>query len=268
LSERLIALLRSLVELAWGSCAGLRGPPGGSMVVEALTDLATATSTLLDRMRDWTAAMAEAGSLLTVTTGAGLESGLVGAAVWASWSVRRHYRPLQGILPAGVLLAISLSYTWDSPSLQVLLGALLLLILLTGQVAPRTAPGRPSRMDFSSELRFDLAVTAVPLVLVLMTATVFLPSVSIRPIKAYVQDWIVENLGDGKQIADSMGLESGGGGGALGQARAGGLPNRRLIGSGPELSEQVVMLVRTGDEPAAGLWVSHTHLCQPTIGEA
>ncbi|MEM7118519.1 MAG: transglutaminaseTgpA domain-containing protein, partial [Chloroflexota bacterium] len=57
-------------------------------------------------------------------------------------------------------------------------------------------------------------------------------------------------LVEAQAVASSLGLQSTSGGhGALNQVRAGGLPRNHLLGSGPELSEQVVMTITTNDPP-------------------
>jgi transglutaminase-like putative cysteine protease len=142
------------------------------------------------------------------------------------------------------LLTISLSYTWGQPaSLLLLLGATLPLMVLTRHTA-RERRWEATGVDFSPELRFELGLTALGLTVMLMGAAVLAPSVSVRPIVERAQRWMVSHLGVGKQVADSMGLEPlAGPGVAFEQADAAGLSNRHLIGSGPELSERVVMYV-------------------------
>jgi transglutaminase-like putative cysteine protease len=149
------------------------------------------------------------------------------------------------IAPAGTLLAIVLSYTYDSPNLLLtLLSAMVLLMLLTGQVA-RERRWQAAGIDFSPELRLDMALAGFGLSMALLTASVLAPMVSVRPIVRFAQRLLVEHLSQGKQIADSMGLEPLAGPGiGLNAARAAGLPNQSLIGSGPELSDEVVMLIK------------------------
>ena len=246
LGRPLMTLMGALAEQIW---RGLRwpvdGPPDTSLITPALAELERSASTLLNRTRDW---------LLAVTGGQAafdpLPTALAWslilwlAAAWAGWTVHRHHRPLHAIAPAGALLAITLSYTWGDPVLLwTLLAATLLLMVLMGQIA-RERRWQAAGTDFSPELRLDLAAAALPLSVALLMAALLAPSVSLRPLAESAQRLVVEHLGAGKQVADSMGLEPRAGPGiALGRVRAAGLPNRSLIGSGPELSEQVVMLV-------------------------
>ncbi len=242
----LIRLMVALAELTWG---GLRwpvdGPPDTSALTPALAELERSVRNLLYHTHDWSLAVIDGQAAFDPVPTA-LAWSLISwlAAVWAGWAVRRHHRALHAIAPAGTLLAITLSYTWDNPLLLwTLLGATLLLMVLIGQIA-RERRWQAAGIDFSPELRLDLAAAALPVSVLLLMAAWLLPSVSLRPLAASAQRLVVEHLNAGKQAADSMGLEPRAGPGvALGLVRAAGLPNRNLIGSGPELSERVVMLV-------------------------
>jgi transglutaminase-like putative cysteine protease len=246
LGRPLTTLLRAPIELAWG---GLRwpldGPPDVSPLSPALAELVEGVSVLLARVRDWLLAVIE-GQTAFDPLAAALVWGLALwlAAVWAGWVVRRRQQALQGVAPAGALLTISLSYTWGQPVfLLLLLGVTLPLMVLTRHTA-RERRWDATGVDFSLELRFELGLAALGLTVALTGAAVLAPSVSVRPIVEWAQRVMVEHLGVGKQVADSMGLEPlAGAGVAFERAAAAGLPNRHLIGSGPELSEQVVMYV-------------------------
>ncbi len=256
LGRSLTALLGSLGELAWEF---LRWPldgsaPDTSSIPPALAELEKGTSTLLTHLREWSTAVT-GGQAAWDPVATAFVWGLVlwMAAVWASWAVRRRHQPLQGIAPAGTVLAIALSYAWANPYLLwILLGATLLLLAVSGQVV-REGRWEIAGIDFSPELRLDLALVAVPLSLALMAAAILAPSISARPVVKFAQRLFVEHLSGGKQVADSMGLEPlAGPGVALDQIRAAGLPNRGLIGSGPELSEQEVMVIHLEEyAPAA-----------------
>jgi transglutaminase-like putative cysteine protease len=246
LSQPLTALVRSLAKLAWEMLhQPLEGVPEGIPIATSLTELETRFSALLNRVRDWGTAVArsEAG-FDPLATALVWSLAMWITAVWAGWAVRRRHRPLQAIAPAGALLVTALSYTWADPDLlAVLLGSTLLLMVLTRHVA-RERRWQAVGIDFSPELRLDLAMVTIPLSVVIVLVAIFTPSLSVRPLVSSVERLLVEHLSAGKQIADSMGLEPLAGSGiALAQARAAGLPNQSLIGSGPELSDEIVMFV-------------------------
>lgn len=225
------------------------GPnPDVAAFTQSLTELVTDASSTLSRVYDWSRYVLRGEPAFDpIAVGLLWILGLYAAAVWAGWAVRRRHQPLAGLAPAGALLAISLSYTFSSPVyLQILMSATLLLMVVTRQIA-RERRWETNGIDFSPELRFDLAVSVLPLWLALMALIVLMPSITVRPIVRYTNRLIVEYLDTGRNVADSFGLEPlAGSGTALVQAKAGGLPNVSLIGSGPELSEQKVMTIEIG----------------------
>lgn len=247
LGRPLLALLRSLTGLIEGCVRWSLGgrPPDGAPVALALAELETKASTLLTRLSDWLAALLRGEAGFDPLVGALVWSlALYLTAVWAGWSVRRRDRPLQGLTPVGVLLAASLAYTeGDANSLLPLLGAIWLLAALIGHIA-RERRWQATGTDFCLELRFDLGLVAITLSLALVMTAVLVPTISVRPVYKFVRRLIVEQLGEGKQVADSLGLEPlAGNGAAFDRMRAAALPHGRLIGSGPELSRQVVMVI-------------------------
>lgn len=246
-ADALTDLLSSVGGLLWGIWRWpFEGVPDGASVALAAEALGERVSELLNRVGNWSGALIS-GQAGFDPVAAGMVWGLIVwlAAFWAGWAVRRRQRTLQGIAPAGALLAVSLSYTWDHPyPLWILLAATLFLMVVTGQVA-RERRWQAAGMDFSLELRLELALVGIGLTTALLAVSLLMPSVSVRPVVRLARQWLVDHLSGGKQVADSMGLEPLAGEGiALNQARAAGLPTRSLIGSGPELSEQVVMLVQ------------------------
>ena len=219
---------------------------------QSLTELITDANSTLSRVYDWSRYVLRGEPAFDpIAVGLLWVLGLYAVAVWAGWAVRRRHQPLVGLAPAGALLAISLSYTFSSPVyLQILMSATLLLMVVTRQIA-RERRWETDGIDFSPELRFDLAVSVLPLWLALLALIVLMPSITVRPIARYTNHLIVEYLDAGRNVADSFGLEPlAGSGPALVQAKAGGLPNASLIGSGPELSEQKVMTIDLGGTSA------------------
>jgi transglutaminase-like putative cysteine protease len=217
----------------------------GLLAANDLPGLVAKLNALLLRVRSWMLAVAQGETVFDPVAATLVWSWILWlASVWAGWSVRRRGQALQAVTPMGALLAIGLSYAWaDANLLIVLLGVLLLLMAATRHIA-REQRWQASGIDFSPELRFDLALVALSLALLLALGGVLAPSVSVRPLVKVVERLMVEHLSTGKALADSMGLEASGRPGfALSRARVPGLPNRSLIGSGPELSEQKVMII-------------------------
>lgn len=172
------------------------------------------------------------------------------SAGWAGWWLRRRHEPLAAVLPGALLLAAVLNYTRTSSfSLALVLGSLLMLLALENYAA-REDRWQLNGLDFSEELRVDLAVTAIGLSLGLSTLAGLVPSLSIKPLVEIARR--VAPPPQSAPLAESLGLRTRPGDSdeplALG---SGGLPRRHLIGSGSELSQMLVFTVSTDDPPPA-----------------
>jgi hypothetical protein len=167
-------------------------------------------------------------------------------AVWASWLVRRHSNPVAAILPCGMLLAACLSYSRSEPKiLLALLASTLLLILLVEHQSLRTGWEAEST-DYSEELGLDIAMVAVPMAAMILAAAAFSPSIAPRRIMVLVQDALRNPNSQIANLGNSLGLQQAPPESyAFDHLRSPGMPRLHLLGSGPELSQEVVMEVRT-----------------------
>lgn len=174
-------------------------------------------------------------------------------AFWAGWSLRRFERPLPALLPAGALLAGSFSYVRQETyiGLAGFAGIALLLIGINRQYF-RERKWQQSGMDYAEDLRVDALFSASALTVVIVILATMTPAFSLRQIADFLfppaaaaraarETGIGESLGfDRSEVAP----------GPFERSSDGGLPRRHLLGSGPELTEQVVMVIEV-DDPAA-----------------
>jgi len=258
LGGKLVALLQMLAGLSanilrWLLDGLSDGPaPDWTPVVPALAELWAGVSTLLGRVRDWSLALAARESAFDPVSVALVWClTLWAVSAWAGWAVRRRDQPLHGITLAGALLAATLSYAGGRPYiLLMLLGATLLLLALTGYDV-RVRRWQAAGIDFPN-LGSDITRVVIPLSLALVVAAGLAPSLSMRKMIEFVQELGDRRAEEIKMVAESLGIEqqplrvqeT-----VLDKVRAGGLPRRHLLGSGPELSDRTVMIVSTGDLP-------------------
>ncbi len=212
--------------------------------------------TLLSRTVGWLSTLLAGGTAFDVV-GAAFIWGLIVwvYSAWAGWMTRREHRPLVGVVPGGVLLSFLLSYTRSSPYIFLpIFGATLVLMALMHQTARESRWSRTG-IDFSHGLWNDVALVASGLSLVFMVAGAIAPSITIERISDWMQevtarpsaprtDAVAEGLGlepkPDPEPREVRPIES------MMSTR---LPQQHLIGSGPELSQRVVMLVETGELP-------------------
>ncbi len=166
---------------------------------------------------------------------------------WSAWQIIRKNQPLSGLLPALGLVAVTVAVVNKTAyTLVFMLGAILALMVLIQHDA-RERLWLASQLRFTRGIRRNILIAAVGLTVILMAFSLVAPSISIESISDAVRSLTREEVGDEPKIAESLGFtmqDEERDIDPLSAARAGGLPNRHLIGSGEELSEQVVMVVR------------------------
>ncbi len=249
LDRPLLALVRALARLAWGVWRWLWAePPDTRPALLALGELWAGVSTLLGRLRDWSLALVTGDPIFDLVVVALVWSLAVWAvAAWAGWSVRRRGQPLQGLAPAGVLLSASLFYVRGNPGfLLPVLGAALLLMALVEHDG-REQRWEATGVDFPLDVGLEVKAGGAALTLVLVMTAMLMPSISVRQVAEWAGRLIRGQASETQPVAGSLGLNPRASDQATifdqGQVRAPGLPRRHLLGSGPELSERVVMVV-------------------------
>ncbi|MGD8968909.1 MAG: transglutaminase-like domain-containing protein, partial [Anaerolineae bacterium] len=187
---------------------------------------------------------------------------------WAGWLIYRRERPLWALAPAGVLLMLAFSQVWGSHVflLMLLLAGFLLLAVMAYD--RRTRRWEATGVDYP-ELQLETVVVTVFLSLGLVTTAQLVPSVSVQRIVDFAREIGGGRSEEAEAVAESLGMEERETT-VFEEVRTGGLPRRHLLGSGPELSERVVMIISTGDLPAGPpeatdkeapryTWRSHTY---------
>jgi transglutaminase-like putative cysteine protease len=166
-------------------------------------------------------------------------------AVWAGWQMFRQNRLLTGIFPTTLLLAFIIDYTGkEIEVLWVHLGLLLFLLGLTSFTEQKSR-WEASKTDYAESTSLD---TLIVVVMLTATLTAFSSFASTASIKDIVDELREKRGGTTEAQGKSLGLEPVKDNADI-VGVASGLPRSHLIGSGPELSRQLVMTISTGELP-------------------
>jgi hypothetical protein len=164
-------------------------------------------------------------------------------ASWGGWFLRREKQVILGLLPSGVMLATVSAYTGSGT--RMLLSFLFGSLMLMGVNHYNSSEDRweKSKMDYPEEISKEAPLVTLGISVILLILAAVIPTISIRSIVRYVRDVSKGGVEDARPVIQSFGLEQS----PYQESRQylrGGLPRSHLIGSGPELSEQLVMTVQ------------------------
>ncbi len=171
------------------------------------------------------------------------------AAVWAGWVVRRRKQPLLAILPAGVIFASSMSFVRGHIlSLIPVLGAVLLLIAWYS-FNTQIKNWQLSSIDYSEDIQMDFIIWVISICGAVLILSWLVSYLSPQRILKTIQEFAQEQFIDTQTVGDSLGLRTQLEGlDAFAGWGPGILPRQHLLGSGPELSEQIALLVQINPE--------------------
>jgi transglutaminase-like putative cysteine protease len=244
LGRMIIAVGANLIVWLWEFWQWpFRESAAAQRLLQHLTDLGLAILTLLSRLLDWSTALGWGEPAYDPAVNAVIWSlALWLVSAWAAWGVRRLESPLLAMVPAGTLLATMLAFSLSQVNALIpVLAATLLLIGLSGYYT-RKQRWLADKIDFASDIWLDLAMAIVPISLALVIAAALAPSISIREISRSARQVLsgkiaqVEPvLGISRPVSRDEDL--------LREARSPGLPRQHLLGSGPELSEQIALII-------------------------
>ncbi len=200
----------------------------------------------VDRTASWFQALFSGGrseETVVFALGMGMLAWLLAA--YAAWSTYRQHRPLHGLTAMGFVLALN-AYFGDAQVFWVsaFVGLAALLAALAHYRFLEMG-WQETTVDYSLEIRIDLALHASAIALVLVMASLILPAFSIsKLVEFFAQQPAVQELEQtwdrvlgGVEPPSGTGLGSGPGG----PGGAGILPRSFLLDNAPELTETVVM---------------------------
>lgn len=242
-----------VLDLFWRSFEGAPPTvPPLAPVLDALTSLWTDLSTLVERTVIWFDGLIRGSSSFDPIASSLTWAFLVWIATsWAAWTVRRRGKPILAVMPLGILLGALFSYSFaGNDALLFLMGCALMLMATVAQ-NQREHRWEREHIDYSQDIRTELLWLATFITIGLMMTSAVVPEIDLGEIIDRI-DRLVERPGAEDDRTISYVPASGEtperpSRNTLRRARRGGLPRRHLIGSGPELSEQTVMVISTGE---------------------
>jgi transglutaminase-like putative cysteine protease len=174
-----------------------------------------------------------------------------GNALWTvsftlGWLLRRKVHVFLASLPALSLVVGVIGFTRRSTAgLTIAFSAFFALMILMEHLK-RESRWETLNIDYSEELRFDLIGVTVPLVALIMIIASLVPRISLDKIRSYFKPRSQVATLDQSNIPESLGLDQTPLDSISGPTTPS-LPRSHLIGSGPELSERVVLEIDIGE---------------------
>ena len=176
-------------------------------------------------------------------------------AVWATWVTIQVKKPMLGIIPILTVTSLSMVYTGKSAYFLVPMMGLMIGLVVMGRYDADEDQWKEENIEFAGIIRERMLVFTITMAFIVMAFAALSPSVSIRSIVDFINRITSDNVNE-DDLVRSLGLEPPGRAGninILDSRQSGGLPNRHLIGSGEELSDQIVMIIQVQElsDPAA-----------------
>jgi len=253
LGDSLIEILQASYQLIYDFLTWYwtQNPPSWMVVPRLFWDLWLDMRTLIVRMGEWTIDVLS-GEGVFDPVGAALTwgFGIWFCGLWAGWVAKRHNRPVIGVLPSGAVLAFVISYTGENPYVLLPVVGISLVLLALMQHSERELRWERKDTDYSNGLWNDILFVTTGISVALVILSAIAPSVTVERISEWVREITESQTESEGTVARSLGLEpkpEPQGRVPLDDVRSTGLPRQHLIGSGPELSREVVMVIETGE---------------------
>ena len=211
------------------------------------TDLINHITSIFSRLWAWLVALFTGRSLIDPLA-AGMVWNLIlwfiGA--WAAWHLRRNHQALRALAPGGIVLATVLDYSRAEVELLIVYLACLLALVGLTEDEWRHKGWKMRKIDFSESIHIDTLVIVGMVTIVLVLSAAGAPSFSWRE--------LVERLRQGDRsgedrVAQSLGLEPPKNIADSAPYRSNGLPRGHLLDTPPELFQDIVMTISTGELP-------------------
>lgn len=224
--------------------------PDASVLTAGLQEIFAGLQVLLSRMYFWgQSLLGSEPAYDPIVSVLVWELAIWGVLIWASWHIRRKENPILATVPAILVLAYSLAFVGgNSNYLLPMLGAMVSLAVFVNHGILEKG-WKSEKMEIPPGINRKFTNMAILASVALVTMAAFTPSVSLEDINDFIDDLTPDQEPD---LGESIGLEprpqpvevSASQSRRARMFSDGQLPRQHLIGSGPELAEQVAMVIQ------------------------
>lgn len=255
LSEKVTAVFEELLRLAGGIISSLTTKEADfSLLTRLIQQVFTSTGVVLGRVFSWLKDLV-IGQPIFDPVAAGFVWSIVVwlVAGWAGWVVEARRNALIAVLPALILNLSTLSYGQsNSITVYLILGLTLVLIALV-QYDQREQEWDETKIAYPIRKGRQIGNTSLVIAIMLVFLSAFLSSLSINRIEKWATELNRPSSQQESGLAKSLGIQQvAAPPDAFSTVRSPGLPRDLLIGSGPELSTEMVMSVEVRDLTSLG----------------
>jgi len=213
----------------------------------AWTELANHVAGILSRAWVWFAAIFAGKTLIDPLVAVlvwNLVLWFVGA--WAAWRLRRNHQVLLALAPGGIVMASVLDYVRGDVGLLILyLGCLLALMGIVGNEW-RLTQWKRRNVDFSESIPLESLVATGMVTVALVLSAAGTPSISWRELVKKIRE---RDSSSEDRVAQSLGLQPSTDVAGSEAYSSAGLPRSHILTGPPELLQELVMTVSTGELP-------------------
>jgi transglutaminase-like putative cysteine protease len=173
---------------------------------------------------------------------------LILAGAFAGWILSTQRKPLIAVLPAVLLLGIVFSSAKGDWHYTIWLIGLVFLTVVVVEHGQKEQEWDRREMGFSTGMRWDVMFSAVPLLGLLLAAAYLIPSLSVDDIQRWIREQSQPQSAVGNSVGQSFGLNPVSSGNADPSAIEI-FPRSHYLGSGPDLTSEVALVIVTGETP-------------------
>ncbi len=164
---------------------------------------------------------------------------------WAAWNIRRHERVLLAFVPATALLAGVLNFARTNPYILIPVIVITFILIIILEHQKRERRWDREKIDYTTEIRLDIAFAAIPVMLAVIGMASLAPSISIGKAVELARRIFEKQTVQVEKVGQSLGLKQEAGSGYFSRQQTGStLPQMHLLGSGSELSKHIIMEVK------------------------